>query len=231
MFVLRFCANFIEKNLRLTPVALLLVCAILACVGLNLVSGIASFGGALFALTIYGIGKTFFWPTMLAVASDRFPRTGAVAISIMGGLGMMSAGLLGSVGLGYAKDRFAGAALEKADPAVYSQYKSDKGSSFLIFKEVNGLDGAKLAEINTQLDGHRAEIIKQKGDLNKAPEMLSEEQRKVHAASIQGDRETLKADSAIPLTMAVIYLLMLLYFASIGGYKRVTIDGAQPSGH
>ena len=34
---------------------------------------------------------------MLAVASDRFPRTGAIAISIMGGIGMLSAGLIGAV--------------------------------------------------------------------------------------------------------------------------------------
>ena len=43
----------------------------------------------------YAIGKTFFWPTMLAVVGDRFPRTGAIAMSIMGGIGMMSAGLPG----------------------------------------------------------------------------------------------------------------------------------------
>jgi len=59
--------------------------------GLFLVSGITSFFMAMLALTVYAAGKTFFWPTMLAVASDRFPRTGAIAISIMGGIGMMSA--------------------------------------------------------------------------------------------------------------------------------------------
>jgi hypothetical protein len=111
MFALRFCANFIEHKLGLSPVGILLVCSVLACVGLNLVSGVTSFTGALLALTVYAVGKTFFWPTMLAVASDRFPRCGAVAISIMGGLGMMSAGLVGSPGLGYAKDRFSGEAL------------------------------------------------------------------------------------------------------------------------
>lgn len=58
-------------------------------------SGITSFTGALLALSVYAVGKTFFWPTMLAVASDRFPRTGAIAMSIMGGIGMMSAGLIG----------------------------------------------------------------------------------------------------------------------------------------
>src|SRR5262249_38729414 len=95
MLVLRFCGHWIEKNLKLSPIGLLLVCAICAIIGLNLVSGVTAFGGAMAALVVYGIGKTFFWPTMLAVTSDRFPRTGAVAISIMGGIGMMSAGLIG----------------------------------------------------------------------------------------------------------------------------------------
>ena len=106
MFALRFCADFIESKLGLSPIGILLVSAILACVGLNMASNITTFQSALIALAIYGIGKTFFWPTMLAVASDRYPRTGAVAISIMGGIGMLSAGLIGGPGLGYAKDRF-----------------------------------------------------------------------------------------------------------------------------
>ena len=42
-------------------------------------------------------------------------------------------------------------------------------------------------------------------------------------ASIAGDRKTLKADAYIPAAMAVIYLLLLLYFKTIGGYKPVHI--------
>ena len=34
----------------------------------------------------------------------------------------------------------------------------------------------------------------------------------------------LKFDSFIPATMAVIYLLILLYFKTIGGYRPLTID-------
>src|SRR5207244_5597659 len=124
MFSLRFCADFIEKKIGLSPVGILVTCAILACVGLNFVSGIATFAGAMLALAVYAIGKTFFWPTMLAVASDRFPRTGAIAISCMGGIGMMSAGLIGSTGLGYAKDRFAGVELKNANPGVYEAYRA-----------------------------------------------------------------------------------------------------------
>jgi hypothetical protein len=44
-------------------------------------------------------------------------------------------------------------------------------------------------------------------------------------SSITGDRKTLKADSAIPMAMAVIYLLMMIYFKSIGGYKPVHLEG------
>ena len=225
MFSLRFCADWIERRLGLSPIGLLLVCSILACVGLNLVSTVDTFMGALLALTVYAVGKTFFWPTMLAIVSDRYPRTGAVAISIMGGIGMMSAGLIGATGLGYAKDRFADAALEAANPAVSAEYKAEKPSQFLIFAEANGLDGAKLGKVQKKLADARAELeAAGQGDPKAAIEKLSSDEQAVHAASIEGDRQTLVADSAIPATMAVIYLLLLLYFKSIGGYKTVRIE-------
>jgi hypothetical protein len=270
MFLLRFCADFIEKRMGLSPVGILLTCAVLACVGLNLTSGITTFGVALLAVSVYAVGKTFFWPTMLAVASDRFPRTGAIAISIMGGVGMLSAGLIGAPGLGYAKDRFAGEALE-ANATAYSEYKADTPSKFLplVFDEATGLDGKKLGEVQKKLDEARtilrkgrveelkedklskltenarkaaleqhsslkvleaklkdAGVLKEGG--NNDPEaafiVMSAEEKDVHAASIAGDRKTLIADSAIPATMAVIYLVLLIYFAAIGGYKPVHID-------
>jgi MFS family permease len=132
MFSLRFCAHFIESKLKLSPVGILLACSILACIGLNLASHMTSFITAVLALTVYAVGKTFFWPTMLAVASDRFPRTGAVAISIMGGIGMLSAGLIGSAGLGFAKDKYTGEALKATDSALYEANKAAEPSSFLL---------------------------------------------------------------------------------------------------
>ena len=159
MFALRFCADFIESKLGLSPIGILLVSAILACVGLNMASNITTFQSALIALAIYGIGKTFFWPTMLAVASDRYPRTGAVAISIMGGIGMLSAGLIGGPGLGYAKDRFSGEALQEHDSNSSSEFfaasKSENPSSFLFFEDSYGLDGKKLGAISGKLSTAR----------------------------------------------------------------------------
>ena len=208
MFALRFCGHFIEHKLGLKPVGILFVCSIFACVGLWLVSGVKSFEGALLALTVYAIGKTFFWPTMLAVASDRFPRCGAVAISIMGGLGMMSAGLVGSPGLGYAKDRFAGEELQK-NPAAFAEYKAGTPSKWLFFDKVSGIDGQKLEAAKKVEEAKR-----------------SAEQKAVVEADVLGARKTLQADSVIPATMAVIYLLLMLYFKAIGGYKPVTIEGS-----
>ena len=77
------------------------------------------------ALGIYAVGKTFFWPTMLAVASDRFPRTGAVAMSIMGGIGMLSAGLIGWPGLGYCEGSLhRRRTADKTDAAAYAGSQS-----------------------------------------------------------------------------------------------------------
>jgi MFS family permease len=210
MFSLRFCADFIEKSLKISPIGLLFICAALGSIGLLMVSGIETFAGAMIALAVYAIGKTFFWPTMLAVVGDRFPRTGAIAMSMMGGIGMMSAGLLGGPGLGYAKDRFTAEHLMTTAPAVYEEYKAAAPSRFLFLDEVTGLDGTKLSAAQTAA--------------TKTPE-----QRTVAEASIVGDRQTLKADAFIPAAMAVIYLLLFLYFKALGGYKPVHIDAVQPA--
>ena len=208
MFALRFCADFIEKKMKLSPIGILLVCSVLAFVGLHLVSNITTFVGAMGALAVYALGKTFFWPTMLAVVGDRFPQSGAVAMSIMGGIGMMSAGVLGGPGLGYAKDRFAGEELESQNAALYTEFKAETGSKFLTLSEINGIDGSEIGDIQAKLA---------------AGTELTADESTVNEASITGDRKTLKADAYIPAIMAIIYILLLIYFKAIGGYKAVQI--------
>jgi MFS family permease len=207
MFGLRFCAHWIETTLKLSPIGLLLAWSVIASLGLYLASGMQTFTMALIALGIYAVGKTFFWPTMLAVVGDRFPHTGAVAMSIMGGIGMLSAGLIGGPGLGYGKDRFAGEALKESNPALYEEYKASKASTFLNLDatSVIGLDGTKLGE---------AKDAKERTEAQKA----------VVLADQAGDRKTLKTDAYLPAIMAVIYLLLMLYFKGIGGYRHLKLD-------
>ncbi len=214
MFGLRFCAHFIETKLGLSPIALLLVCSVLACVGLQLTSGAQTVGMAFLALTVYAIGKTFFWPTMLAVVSDRYPQTGAVAISIMGGVGMLSAGLIGGPGLGYGKDRFSAETLQQTNAAAYAEAKAAAPSKFLFLSEVYAIDGKKLSDAKDAAKASKA----------------TPAQKDIVAADQTGDRRTLKADSYIPAAMALIYLAILLYFKSIGGYKAVHIAGTDAAG-
>jgi hypothetical protein len=226
MFGLRFCAHFIEEKAGLKPIGLLLVCSILACIGLNLVSAINTFGAAFGALLVYAFGKTFFWPTMLAVIGDRFPRTGAVAMSLMGGVGMLSVGLLGGPGLGYARDRFSADELKKADTALYEQVKG-KGapSTFLSFDAVHAIDPATLAPAKAAFAAKTA--VERGSEDKKVIELaktITPEQETIAKADIQGNRKVLKVDSLIPAGMAVIYLLLLLYFRAIGGYKPVTVE-------
>jgi MFS family permease len=225
MFGLRFCAHFIEEKAGLKPIGLLLVCSILACIGLNLVSAISTFGAAFGALLVYAFGKTFFWPTMLAIIGDRFPRTGAVAMSLMGGVGMLSVGLLGGPGLGYARDRFSADELKKADSALYEQVKG-KGapSAFLSFDSVQAIDPATLSPAKAAF---AAKTAVERGSKDQKvlamAESITPQQETIAKADIQGNRKVLKVDSFIPAGMAVIYLLLILYFKSIGGYRPVQI--------
>ena len=205
MFSLRFCAHWIETNLKLSPIGLLLTCSVIAFGGLQLASTMQTFTMALVGLGLYAVGKTFFWPTMLAVVGDRYPRSGAVAMSIMGGIGMLSAGLIGSPGLGYSKDRFAAETLKSTDSAVYESVKAAEPSKFLFLAPVNAIDGKKLAEA-------------------KDAAVRTSAQKAIVLADQTGDRKTLKADSFIPLTMAVIFLGVLLYFKTIGGYRVLKLE-------
>jgi MFS family permease len=218
MFGLRFCAHWIENTLKVSPVGLLLICSVTAALGLYLASGMQSFAMALVALGIYAVGKTFFWPTMLAVVGDRYPQTGAVAMSIIGGIGMLSAGLIGGPGLGYSKDRFAAEELAKTSPEVFEKYKAEKPSTFL------NIDALKVTPIDGKLLGEAKKAKPEGVELKDDDVRRTAEQQTVLDADQRGDRKTLLIDALIPSTMAVIYLLLLLYFKSIGGYKPVSLS-------
>lgn len=234
MFGLRFCAHFIETKVGLKPIGLLFVCALLAVLGLNLVSAVSAFGPALGALLVYAFGKTFFWPTMLAVVSDRFPRTGGIAISLMGGVGMMSAGLIGSPGLGYFKDRFAAEELAKKDAAIHAEWTAGENTSkFLVFEEVKSIDPAKLEAAKAAAGAKKlATTLTEAGkevpaEVAEKAAALTPAQQTVVDADIVGNRKTLKVDSIIPLAMASIFLFLILYFKSIGGYRPLKVDEQQ----
>jgi len=208
MFVLRFFAGPIAH--RINPLGLLFVSAVTATTGLYMLGSVATGVAIIAAGTIYGLGKTFFWPTMLAVVSERFPRGGALTLGAVGGIGMLSAGLLGGPGIGYKQDRFAAEFLQDEYPAVYQEYVSDNKQGFLFFPETAGLDGAKVGAL---LEKNPAELS--------ATE--SEKRVILEEASIRGGQSAFRWTALVPLTMALGYLLLLLYFRAQGGYKPIQL--------
>jgi len=90
MFLLRTFGSHISHK---RPLTTLVVCSLLTFCGLYWLGSLrpgASAVVALAAATTFAVGKTYFWPTMLGVTSEQFPRGGALLISIMGGVGMLS---------------------------------------------------------------------------------------------------------------------------------------------
>jgi MFS family permease len=74
---------------KLSPVGVLFISVVLSALGLYLM---AHTGGYMifFSALLFGMGVTFFWPTMLGFVSENIPKSGALGINLMGGAGMFA---------------------------------------------------------------------------------------------------------------------------------------------
>ena len=207
MFVLRFFAGPIVH--RINPLGLLFASSVLAVIGLYALGYFATAVTVMVAATIYGVGKTFFWPTMLGVVSERFPKGGALTLGAVGGVGMLSAGLLGGPGIGYVQDRYASEHLQVNAPAVYEEYKAEGTNRFLFFRAVQGLDGSRAGPV-----------------MEKAKDfsiVLPPDEQAVRDASFYGGQSALKATALVPAFMALGYLFLIFYFRRTGGYRQIVL--------
>jgi fucose permease len=112
MFVIRVWGSTVSHK---APLATLAGSSALAALGLYWLGNLDTSSSALAALTaatIFGIGKTFLWPTMIGVTAELFPRGGPLLLAVMGGAGMLSVGLVLPV-MGAQMDQYGpGAALQ-----------------------------------------------------------------------------------------------------------------------
>ena len=240
MFALRFFAGpIVEKT---SPLGLLMTSAFFGATGLLLLSFSNSVVMCIIAATVYGLGKTFLWPTMLAVVSEQFPKGGAITIGAAGGVGMLSAGLLGGPGIGFFQDQNASDSLKGQSEAVYSRYKADNENSFFSLKTV-GLNGQKVGVLEDEgKEAQRAlELLKSQNaspDSVAAQEKLVEwwngakataatDKEMVKKAGLEGGKKALRITAAVPATMFLCYGLLNLYYKRKGGYKAVNVAGDQ----
>jgi fucose permease len=88
MFLMRHFAGPLGH--KLSPTGVLWLSSLMASLGLFALSFANSPVTALLAATVWGTGVCYMWPTMLATASERFPRGGALLMGLMGTAGTLS---------------------------------------------------------------------------------------------------------------------------------------------
>ena len=118
MMILRFFAGPIVH--KLSPIGLLIVSSILAMAGLFALSQTGDSGLTMIfaAATLYALGKTFFWPTMLGITSEQCPKGGSLSLNAISGIGMIAVGVIGFPLIGMFQDIKGSAELEKNAPAT-----------------------------------------------------------------------------------------------------------------
>ncbi|MGB7329377.1 MAG: MFS transporter [Rubripirellula sp.] len=241
MTVLRFFAGPIVH--KISSLGLLLCSAVIGALGLYLISIGTSIPFMFFAATVYALGKTFLWPTMLGVVGERFPESATVAMALMGFAGMTSAGLLGGPGIGYKQDYYASQYIQEKNPETYARVKAPNENKFLVFPAITGIDGAKagmledngkkvlsdVAIAGDAIDSEAFTGLKQQADWWEAnKDFAAIDAAPVEAATLHGSRMALRMTALVPATMAVLYLILLLAFKAPkdGGHPELADEAA-----
>lgn len=195
MMILRFSAGPIVD--RLKPLGLLAVSSTIAILGLIFLS--KAIGILIFvAATVYALGKTFFWPTMLGVVAERFPKGGALTINTISGIGMLSVGVIGAAFLGNIQDKQIDRELYKQNAAIHEQVVGEAKTS--IFGKYNAMDQDKIAALSQE---------------NKAV---------VDNVTSFAKKNALLTVAIFPIIMLLCYLILIFYFRAKGGYKAVELS-------
>jgi MFS family permease len=90
---------------RVSPVALIASTAVAAAGGLFLFGLARTPFTAFAAAALFAAGTAVWWPTMLGITSERFPRGGALLLAIMGASGAFSTAIAGPV-MGWINERY-----------------------------------------------------------------------------------------------------------------------------
>ncbi len=79
---------------RLNPIGVLLGSSVIAVAGLLLLSISSGPAMTLASAAVFAVGVCYFWPTMIGVASEYVPKSGALGMSILGGAGFVATSMV-----------------------------------------------------------------------------------------------------------------------------------------
>jgi MFS family permease len=79
---------------RLNPTGVLLGSAVISLAGLYLLSIANGPTTTVLSAAVFAVGVCYFWPTMIGVASEYVPKSGALGMSILGGAGFVATSMV-----------------------------------------------------------------------------------------------------------------------------------------
>jgi MFS family permease len=193
MFILRHFAGPLAH--ALSPVGMLSVSAALSGIGLYLLSTADSPAAVFGFATIFGLGIAYFWPTMLGVTAERFPKGGALLLGLMGSVGNLSIAAALPV-MGYIYDQYS---VENVPQSLAPVAVTEQEASWAL--QAFGVNESK--KINTDA-------------IEKLPESEKED---VTKAVIIGARMAFRRVAILPAILVVIFGTIALADKMRGGYK------------
>ncbi len=221
MMVLRFFAGPIVHSL--SPLGLLIASAVLAIAGLLALSGAHGVAMIFGAATLYALGKTFFWPTMLGIVSEQTPKGGALTLNSVSGIGMLAVGVLGFPYIGALQEQKVVQEVAKVEAVakVDGFLKDGKISEDYLDKNSIYYGTIKYPTLKTEKVDEmvKAAPADQQAGMTEAIEKAKE-----------GSAQKALANMAVfPAIMLIAYIGLFLYFRSKGGYKPVdlTVGGGE----
>lgn len=241
MAVLRLFASPVVE--RLAPTGMLFCAAVLTGVGLLMFS---LFDSGLFKLmaaaTIFAFGVAFFFPTMVGLMSERFPKAGSVGIVLMIGAGMGVSGTLQGQ-MGAIADRYMPDALDSTQVVVileqvetrYPAYRDSVASMPSAEAAVLGYQAADVSAVldhNTKALAHFREAGNLSGPLTgnalraiqtveiaQESELIAEAGAVLRPADNYGGRMAFRWVAPVALIVAFFFALMFFSDRKKGGYR------------
>lgn len=252
MAVLRlFAGPFVE---RLAPTGMLFCAAVLTGVGLILFSVFESgVFKLLFAATVFAFGVAFFFPTMVGLMSERFPKAGSVGIVLMIGMGMAASGTLQGQ-MGAIADRYMPEALDEQRTVSVLERVDERLPAYVDKAEAAAGDLDELAELGYRaqdvenvlehneraleyyrqtgeldgpLTGNALRAIKDSG-LSQESELTAEAGAVLGPADNYGGRMAFRWVAPVALIVALFFAVMFLRDRKRGGYRAVKLESDAP---
>lgn len=196
MMILRFQAGHLTT--RFSPPTILVISSVFSVLGLMALS--VSSGALVFlAFVLYAIGQTFYWPTVLGFAAERYPRGGALTLNTVSAIGLLSVGIIGTPIIGAFNDNHTKDNVRNLSAEIYEKAKTD-GNFF----------GATYESIDVAI----AEEAAEEADLTPG----------FNEAVMKASRQSLRSVAfAFPLVMLICFGAIAIYFRLNGGYRPINL--------